>query len=113
MHTLPVVLSGAYNITRESLRRSQQAEQKVDDAMDTVADSERVRQGVDDLLNRGQQEFDRKYQDNEDSIAQIKGGVFDLNDKIVDLNEVVSVNIFFKNTVNVELFLFFSIQRDL
>lgn len=66
------------------------AQEKVDQAMDTVADSEAIRQQVDDVLDRGQADFDKKYQQNENDLRDVQDGVDDLNEKIVDLNEAVS-----------------------
>ena len=55
------------------------------------SESERAR--VDDLLTANQAEFDRKYQENEQAIRGVDANIETLDDKIVDLNEMVGARL--------------------
>ena len=64
------------------------------DASDEImrqSESERAR--VDDLLTANQAEFDRKYQENEQAIRGVDANIETLDDKIVDLNEMVGARL--------------------
>jgi len=82
-------VSGAFNSTKESHRRSIDAQVKVEDALDTVTESEDVRLEVDVLIANNQAEFDMKYQQNEESLREIGSQVDLLNDRIADINDIV------------------------
>ena len=84
-------MAGAFNSTKESQRRSRVAARKVDEAGGLVRDSESIRQQVDDLLDDRQDEFDRQYRQNEGDLQDLNDQVLRLDDKIIDLNEAVSL----------------------
>ena len=81
---------GAFNSTRESLRRSRAAEYKVDGTEDTLRTSENIRQRADDLIEQNEDQFYRQYDENERELDTVKDEVERIDDKIVDLNEIVS-----------------------
>ncbi len=82
-------MTGAYNSTKESQRRSLAAQSRVDDTENTVRESEYVRNQVEDLIADNQDDFDRQYQDNEQSVRDIDTQLDRLDDKITDLNGMV------------------------
>ena len=47
------------------------------------------RQEIDDLIAREKDRFDQQYQRNEDTLKNLTGQVDTLDDKLVDLNEMV------------------------
>lgn len=84
-----ICTTGAFNITREAQRRSQAAQQKVDQAGNTVRQSQQERRQVEDLIEDSKEEFDRKYQENELALNDIENKVTGLEDQIADINDLV------------------------
>ena len=82
---------GAFNSTKESRRRSRLAARKVEEAGGLVRDSESIRNQVDELLNAQQDDFDRQYTKNDEELKDLNDEVQRLDDKIIDLNEAVSL----------------------
>lgn len=82
-------VAGAYNSTKESQRRSAAAQAKVDRTDRIIRDSEYIRNQVDDLISNRQDEFDRQFRENEQSARDVDNQLNRLDDKIVDLNEMV------------------------
>ena len=56
-----------------------------------VRDSESIRERVDELLNAQQDDFDRQYRENQEELRDLNDEVQRLDDKIIDLNEAVSL----------------------
>ena len=55
-----------------------------------VRQSADTRQQVDDLIARGQDDFDMKFQENERNLNEIDRDINGIECKIVDLNDMVS-----------------------
>ena len=56
-----------------------------------MRDSESIRNQVDELLNAQQDDFDRQYTKNDEELKDLNDEVQRLDDKIIDLNEAVSL----------------------
>lgn len=82
-------VSGAYNSTRDSYRRSMDAQRRADLTTDTVRSSQQVRQSVDQLIRAHQSEFDRHYDSNEVLLRNLTTHLDQFRNKIRDLNDVV------------------------
>ena len=63
----------------------------MEEAGGLVRDSESIRKQVDELLNAQQDDFDRQYRENEEELRDLNDEVQRLDDKIIDLNEAVSL----------------------
>ena len=87
------LLTGAYNSIRESYERSTAAQRRVDSTADTVRSSQQVRQAVDELLRRRQNEFDNGYRDNNVTLTNISVRIDSFRVKIRDLNDLVSITV--------------------
>lgn len=83
------VISGAFNSTLESQRRSQEAQHRVDASDDVVYEAERLRVETEQLLDARKHHYDDQYEENEANLELIRDNVFDLETSIVDLNEMV------------------------
>ena len=62
----------------------------MDDTAGTITESERVRGRIDELLDRRKDDFDAKYQENEDKLGNLTRNVKTLDDELIDLNDMVS-----------------------
>ena len=82
--------TGAFNSIKESHRRSQEAQSRVDQTTDTIRHSESVREQVEELIRDKQSEFDRDFNSNEGSLKDLDVGVGNLSSRIVELNNIVS-----------------------
>ena len=63
----------------------------MEEAGGLVRDSESIRNQVDELLNAQQDDFDRQYTKNDEELKDLNDEVQRLDDKIIDLNEAVSL----------------------
>ena len=70
----------------------------MEEAGGLVRDSESIRNQVDELLNAQQDDFDRQYTKNDEELKDLNDEVQRLDDKIIDLNEAVSLKQEDKNT---------------
>jgi len=73
-----------------SYERSSSAQRRVDTTTDTVRSSQQVRQAVDELLRRRQDEFDNGYNVNNSTLTNISVRIDNFRIKIRDLNDIVS-----------------------
>ena len=80
---------GAFNSTKESQRRSEEAQIRVDATTDTVAESADTRKEMEDLITDSKDEFDRKFNENEKNLKDIDNKLEEMDDNLVDLNEQV------------------------
>ena len=80
---------GAYDSIRVSYERSASAQRRVDTTTDTVRSSQQVRQAVDELLRRRQDEFDNGYNVNNSTLTNISVRIDNFRIKIRDLNDIV------------------------
>ena len=84
-------ITGAFNSTQESLRRSQQAQRMVDQSQGTILESEDIRTKTEQLMDERKDEFENKLQENEDTLSELNDRVDTIDSNIVDLNDLVSV----------------------
>ena len=72
------------------------AQRRVDSTTRIIRQSESVRQQADSLIRNRKNDFDRIYNKNEVTVREINVTLSDFRRKIVDLNDVVSLNIFYR-----------------
>ena len=75
----------------------------MEEAGGLVRDSESIREQVDELLNAQQDDFDRQYRENEEELRDLNDEVQRLDDKIIDLNEAVSLKTLTREDTNYEV----------
>jgi len=81
--------TGALNDIRQSYERSRAAQVKVDSTITITRRSEYVRGQVDDLIRTRKNTFDQTYGQNEVSLRELNITLVGINNKIVDLNDIV------------------------
>ena len=62
----------------------------MDNTADTVTQSEYIRSEIDDLIAREKDDFDAKFEENEDKLRDLMNSTRTLDDELIDLNEMVS-----------------------
>ncbi|KAK6176840.1 hypothetical protein SNE40_015066 [Patella caerulea] len=82
-------VEGALNITRQAERRSQEAQRKVDGTAPIIADSERTRKRVEDLIAQNGANFNENLKRNQDDLDDLDNKVTSLGGRISDLNNLV------------------------
>ena len=83
------IFTGAFNSTQESLRRSREAEQQVDDAMAIVQESEDTRDDVSRLIEEKRDTFEEQYRRNRENIYEVSLRINSTHDNITILNKMV------------------------
>ncbi|KAK7490606.1 hypothetical protein BaRGS_00018209 [Batillaria attramentaria] len=81
-------VEGAFNITKEAERRSREAQQVVDGTARHLADSERTRQRVEDLISARQSSFEAQVADNEQALNSLDRDVSDLSSRLSNINNM-------------------------
>lgn len=82
-------VEGAFNITKEAERRSREAQQVVDGTGRHLADSERTRQRVEDLISARQDSFEAQLASNEQALNSLNRDVSDLSGRLSNINNMV------------------------
>lgn len=82
-------VEGAYNSTLDSYRRSQEAQDQVDRTSGIVRQSQSLREKVDDLIDNGQDTFNKEFEDNEIKLRELDQVAKEQDGKITGLNEKV------------------------
>ncbi|KAL5014853.1 hypothetical protein ScPMuIL_009123 [Solemya velum] len=80
---------GAFQTIKAAQIISQEAQSKVDGTVVIVEESERTRDSVDNLITRNKDEFERKIQENRESLDLLDNEIDILGGRIGDLNEMV------------------------
>jgi septal ring factor EnvC (AmiA/AmiB activator) len=83
------VYLGAFNSTRESQRRSQLAQRKVDGTQSTVDESMKTRDVVERMIEDNEDSFNQKITENQQDLDEVDGQIGGLEDKIAELNKIV------------------------
>lgn len=82
-------VEGALNITINAWRRSRAAQSKVEDAENTLRESERERKRTESLIDRAQEDFNRTFSENENALDEAAALIAAMEAQIPDINQDV------------------------
>ena len=80
---------GAFNITREAQRRSQEAQMTVDGTNRYIQESQNVRERVEKMLEDNMDDFNKTLQNNQNALKELDMDVMELSGKITEINTMV------------------------
>ncbi len=64
-------VEGAYNITKESAAKSQEAQRRADTTEAVVGQSESTRTEAENLLDRNERDFEQHYDENQEALEEL------------------------------------------
>lgn len=85
------LILGAYNITQEAKEKSEMAKNLVTGAEKMLKISKSVRNELDELISNRKDSFDKGLEENEKNLNGLDKKVAKLDDKLMDINEMVRI----------------------